>query len=121
MPAKNVLLSEKRFDFGFDVESTHYADREKDYPLLSAVYEPSAEQEAEKEAARQCKEMGLDLRRTAARTELEAGDAARAKAGDVVAGLARLARAYTRAQVRARQVINALVPPAASPEDLAKK
>jgi hypothetical protein len=59
------LHSEKRFDFGFDVESTHYADREKDYPLLSAIYEPSPEQEAEKEAARERKEMGLDLRRTA--------------------------------------------------------
>jgi hypothetical protein len=58
------LHSEKRFDFGFEVESTHYADREKDYPLLSAVYEPSPEQEAEKEAARKRKEMGLDLRRT---------------------------------------------------------
>jgi hypothetical protein len=55
----------------------------------------------------------------AARTELEAGDAANTEAGDTVAGLARLARAYTRAQVRARQAINALVPPAASPEDLA--
>jgi hypothetical protein len=32
----------------------------------------------------------------------------------------RATRAYTRAQVRARQVINALIPPAASPEDLAK-
>lgn len=59
------LHSEKRFDFGFDVESTHYADREKDYPLLSAIYEPSPEQEAEKKAARERKEMGLDLRRTA--------------------------------------------------------
>ena len=56
----------------------------------------------------------------AARSELEAGDAARARAGDAVAGLARRARAYTRAQVRARQVINALVPPATSPEDLAR-
>jgi hypothetical protein len=61
------LHSAKRFDFGFDVESTHYADREKDYPLLSAIYEPSPEQEAEKEAARERKEMGLDLRRTADR------------------------------------------------------
>jgi hypothetical protein len=61
------LHSEKRFDFGFDVESTHYADREKDYPLLSAVYEPSPEQEAKKEATRERKEMGLDLRRTADR------------------------------------------------------
>jgi hypothetical protein len=32
----------------------------------------------------------------------------------------RATRAYTRAQVRARQVINTLVPPAVSPEDLAK-
>lgn len=58
------LHSEKRFDFGYEVESTHYADREKDYPLLSAIYEPSPEWEAKKEAARQQKEMGLDLRKT---------------------------------------------------------
>jgi hypothetical protein len=45
----------------------------------------------------------------AARAELEAGDAARTEAGDAVVGLARLARAYTRAQVRARQVINVLI------------
>jgi hypothetical protein len=32
----------------------------------------------------------------------------------------RATRAYTRAQVRARQVLNALVPPAASSEDLEK-
>jgi hypothetical protein len=56
----------------------------------------------------------------AARSELEARDAARAQAGNAVAELARLARAYTRAQVRARQVINALVPPATSPEDLSR-
>jgi hypothetical protein len=62
----------------------------------------------------------LDGFLTAARSELKAGDAARAKAGDATAGLSRRARAYTRAQVRARQVINALVPPATSPEDLAK-
>jgi hypothetical protein len=54
----------------------------------------------------------------AARTDFEAGDAARMETGEAVAGLARLARAYTRAQVRARQVINALVPPATSPEEL---
>lgn len=57
------LHSEKRFDFGFDVESTHYADQEKDYPLFSAIYESGAEQEAEKAAERERKELGLDLRR----------------------------------------------------------
>jgi hypothetical protein len=56
----------------------------------------------------------------AARSELEAGDAARAEAANDAAGLARLVRAYTRSQVRARQVINALVPPATSPEELAE-
>ena len=61
------LHSEKRFDFGFDLESTHYADMVKDYPLLAAIYEPSPEQVAEQEAARQRKELGLDLRRTADR------------------------------------------------------
>ena len=55
---------------------------------------------------------------TVARSELEAGDAARTLAGNAAAELARLARAYTRAQVRARQVINALIPPATSPEEL---
>ena len=58
------LHSEKQFDFGYEVESTHYADEEKDYPLVSEIYEPSPEQEAEKEAARKRKEMGLDLRST---------------------------------------------------------
>jgi hypothetical protein len=47
--------------------------------------------------------------------EIEAGDSSRRNG---VIGLARIARAYTRAQVRARQVINALVPPATSPEEL---
>jgi hypothetical protein len=61
------LHSEKQFDFGYEVESTHYADEEKDYALLSEIYEPSPEQEAEKEAARKRKEMGLDLRSTADR------------------------------------------------------
>jgi hypothetical protein len=61
------LHSEKQFDFGYEVESTHYADEEKDYPLLGAIYEPDAEQEAEKKAARERKEMGLDLRSTADR------------------------------------------------------
>jgi hypothetical protein len=31
------LHSEKRFDYGYEVESTHYADGEKDYPLLAAI------------------------------------------------------------------------------------
>jgi hypothetical protein len=57
----------------------------------------------------------------AARSELEAGDAARASAGDAVTGLARRARAHTRAQVRARQAINALLPPPTSPEELASE
>jgi len=61
------LHSEKWFDFGYEVESTHYADTEKDYPLLAAIYEPSPEQEAEQQAVRQRKELGLDLRRTADR------------------------------------------------------
>jgi hypothetical protein len=61
------LHSEKWFDFGYEVESTHYADAEKDYPLLAAIYEPSPEQEAEQQAARQRKELGLDLRRRADR------------------------------------------------------
>ncbi len=61
------LHSEKRFDFGFDVESTHYADTDKDYALLAAIYEPSPAQVAEQEAARQRQELGLDLRRTADR------------------------------------------------------
>jgi hypothetical protein len=54
----------------------------------------------------------------AALSELENGDSGNAEVGDGAAGLAKLARSYTRAQVRARQVINALVPPATSPEDL---
>jgi hypothetical protein len=61
------LHSEKRFDFGFEVESTHYADREKDYTVLFSICVPSPEQEAEKKAARERKEMKLDLRRTADR------------------------------------------------------
>ena len=61
------LHSEKQFDFGYELESTHYADTKKDYPLLCAIYEPSAEQEAEKKAACERKEMGLDLRSTADR------------------------------------------------------
>lgn len=61
------LHSEKRFDFGYELESTHYADWEKDYPALAAIYEPSPEQEAEQKAARQRKELGLDLRHTADR------------------------------------------------------
>jgi hypothetical protein len=62
-----LLHGEKRFDYGYEVESTHYADTEKDYPLLSAIYEPSAERAAELEEARQRQKMGLDLRRTADR------------------------------------------------------
>jgi hypothetical protein len=54
---------------------------------------------------------------TTARAELKAGDA-EAEEQDSIGGLARLVRFYTRAQVRARQVINALVPPATRPEDL---
>jgi hypothetical protein len=61
----------------------------------------------------------LDTFLTTARAELKTGDVARAEAQDTIVGLARLVRTYTRAQVRARQVINALVPPATSPEDLA--
>jgi hypothetical protein len=61
------LHSEKQFDFGYELESTHYADQEKDYPLLAAIYEPSPEKEAEKKAVRKRKELGLDLRRKADR------------------------------------------------------
>jgi len=61
------LHSEKQFDFGYEIESTHYADEEKDYPLLCGIYEPDAEQEAEKKATHERKEMGLDLRSTADR------------------------------------------------------
>jgi hypothetical protein len=61
------LHSEKWFGFGYELESTHYADPEKDYPLLSGIYEPSPEQEAEQQAVRQRKELGLDLRRPADR------------------------------------------------------
>jgi len=61
------LHSEKRFDYGYEVESTHYADGEKDYPLLAAIYEPSPEQQAEGAAARQRQAQGLDLRRVADR------------------------------------------------------
>jgi hypothetical protein len=62
-----LLHGEKRFEYGYEVESTHYADTEKDYPLLSAIYEPSAERAAELEEARQRQKMGLDLRQTADR------------------------------------------------------
>jgi hypothetical protein len=61
------LHSEKQFDFGYEVESTHYADVEKDYPLLAEIYEPSPAQVAEQAAARQRQALGLDLRRTADR------------------------------------------------------
>jgi len=61
------LHSEKRFDYGYEVESTHYADGEKDYPLLAAIYEPSPERQAEQAAARQRRAQGLDLRRLADR------------------------------------------------------
>ncbi len=61
------LHGEKRFDFGYEVESTHYADKEKDYPLLSAIYEPGPERAAELEGKRQRQKEGLDLRRTADR------------------------------------------------------
>jgi len=61
------LHCEKWFGFGYEVESTHYADPAKDYPVLSAIYEPSSEREAEQEATRKRQEMGLDLRRTADR------------------------------------------------------
>jgi hypothetical protein len=61
------LHSEKRFDFGYELESTHYADWEKDYPGLAAMYEPSPEQEAAQQATHQRQALGLDLRRTADR------------------------------------------------------
>ncbi|MDY7076083.1 MAG: hypothetical protein SXV54_04070 [Chloroflexota bacterium] len=50
-----------------DVVLRNLLGKEKDYPLLSEIYEPGPEQEAEKEAARKRKEMGLDLRSTADR------------------------------------------------------
>jgi len=61
------LHGEKRFDYGYEVESTHYAEPGKDYPLLSAIHELSAERAAEIEEARQRQAMGLDLRRSADR------------------------------------------------------
>ncbi len=48
-------------------------------------------------------------------SEIVAGDKSRSNG---VTSQARIARAYSRAQVRARQVINALAPPATSPEEL---
>lgn len=66
MPGIQVLFkaSEGRYGLGYAIPSTHYADDEKDYPLLFDIRRRS---EAEEKAVAQEQErraLGLDLRKT---------------------------------------------------------
>jgi len=66
MPGIQVLFkaSEGRYGLGYAIPSTHYADDEKDYPLLFAIRRRSAAEEQAAAQERERQELGLDLRKT---------------------------------------------------------
>jgi hypothetical protein len=67
MPGVQVLFkaSEGRYSLGYAIPSTHYADDEKDYPLLFDIRRRSEAEEQAIAEEQQRKELGLDLRKTA--------------------------------------------------------
>jgi hypothetical protein len=66
MPGIQVLFkaSEGRYNLGYAVPSTHYADDEKDYPLLFDIRRRSEEEEKAVAQERERRALGLDLRKT---------------------------------------------------------
>lgn len=55
--------SEKRFGLGYVMPTTHYADRDKDYPLFGRIHKRSEEQKQEAEDKRNKRRQKLDGRR----------------------------------------------------------
>ena len=66
MPGIQVLFkaSEGRYDLGYAIPSTHYADDEKDYPLLFDIRRRSAAEEKAVVQERERQALRLDLRKT---------------------------------------------------------
>jgi hypothetical protein len=66
MPGIQVLFkaSEGRFNLGYAIPSTHYADDEKDYPLLFDIRRRSEAEEKAVTQERERRALGLDLRKT---------------------------------------------------------
>ncbi|HFD39754.1 MAG TPA: hypothetical protein ENJ31_07925 [Anaerolineae bacterium] len=66
MPGIQVLFkaSEGRYHLGYAVVSTHYADDEKDYPLLFDIRRRSEEEEEVIAQEKERRALGLDLRKT---------------------------------------------------------
>jgi len=67
MPGIQVLFkaSEGRYHLGYCVASTHYADDDKDYPLLFDIRRRSAAEEQAAGEKKAQKSLGLDLRKPA--------------------------------------------------------
>jgi len=65
MPGIQVLFkaSEGRYDLGYAIPSTHYADDEKDYPLLFDIRRRSAAEEKAVAQEQERRALGLDLRK----------------------------------------------------------
>jgi hypothetical protein len=66
MPSIQVLFkaSEGRYGLGYAIPSTHYADDEKDYPLLFDIRRRSQAEEKAVAQERERRALGLDLRKT---------------------------------------------------------
>jgi len=66
MPGIQVLFkaSEGRYNLGYAIPSTHYADDEKDYPLLFDIRRRSEAEEKAVAQERERRALGLDLRKT---------------------------------------------------------
>jgi hypothetical protein len=66
MPGIQVLFkaSEGRYHLGYAIPSTHYADGEKDYPLLFDIRRRSEAEEKAVAQERERRALGLDLRKT---------------------------------------------------------
>jgi len=66
MPGIQVLFkaSEGRYHLGYAIPSTHYADDEKDYPLLFDIRRRSEAEEKAVAQERERRALGLDLRKT---------------------------------------------------------
>lgn len=66
MPGIQVLFKagEGRYNLGYAIPSTHYADDEKDYPLLFDIRRRSEAEEKAMAQERERRALGLDLRKT---------------------------------------------------------
>jgi hypothetical protein len=66
MPGIQVLFKagEGRYNLGYAIPSTHYADDEKDYPLLFDIRRRSEAEEKTVAQERERRALGLDLRKT---------------------------------------------------------